>query len=121
MRFHGSRVRVYKIHLVFCRFSIEQITVKLGEYDFEKEGETLDSSYTLEQMIPHESYDTKTFENDIAILKLDRQVTHAHWLTVTTRGQVSSIIQKPKLHSMAGSLDVKEFNQYDILYTIWGA
>ena len=59
---------------VFCRFSIEQITVKLGEYDFEKEGETLDSSYTLEQMIPHESYDTKTFENDIAILKLDRQV-----------------------------------------------
>ena len=75
MHSHGSLDLLWnKNGFVFCRFSIEQITVKLGEYDFEKEGETLDSSYALEQMIPHESYDTKTFENDIAILKLDRQV-----------------------------------------------
>ena len=78
--------------LFFCRFSIEQITVKLGEYDFEKEGETLDSSYTLEQMIPHESYDTKTFENDIAILKLDRQVCDScphHWPGLVTNSTLT--------------------------------
>ena len=51
---------------------MDQITIKLGEYDFNQNNETIDSSYRLVEMIPHENYDTKTFENDIAILKLDR-------------------------------------------------
>jgi len=55
-------------------FKMEQIGIKLGEYDFDQDGETLDSEYRLIEMIPHENYDTKTFENDIAVLKLDRPV-----------------------------------------------
>ena len=63
---------MHTIALLRFRFSMDQITIKLGEYDFNKEGETLDSSYKLVEMKSHENYDTKTFENDIAMLKLDR-------------------------------------------------
>ena len=53
---------------------MNQIKIKLGEYDFDKVGETLDSTYSLVSMQAHVSYNTTTFENDIAILKLDRDV-----------------------------------------------
>lgn len=54
---------------------MDQIKVKVGEYNFNEAGETLDSTYTLASMKYHEGYSTKTYENDIAILKLDRPVT----------------------------------------------
>ena len=53
---------------------MNQIQVKLGEYDFDETGESSDSLYNLVAMRMHENYDTQTFENDIAILKLDRPV-----------------------------------------------
>jgi len=54
---------------------MEQIKVKVGEYNFNEAGETLDATYALTSMKYHENYNTKTFENDIAILKLERPVT----------------------------------------------
>jgi hypothetical protein len=54
---------------------MDQIKVKVGEYNFNEAGETLDSTYSLAAMTYHESYNTKTYENDIAVLKLDRPVT----------------------------------------------
>ena len=61
------------------RFSQSQISVRLGEYDFTTQGETGEQTYTLSGMKMHENYDPKTFENDIAILKLsqDAQFTQS--------------------------------------------
>lgn len=56
------------------RFRQSQIRVRLGEYDFENEGETEASTYDLASMKMHEQYDPQTFENDIAVLTLDRNV-----------------------------------------------
>jgi len=53
-------------------FKKEDILVKLGEYDFETEGETGDQTFTVQSMKNHENYNDVTFENDIAIIKLDR-------------------------------------------------
>jgi len=60
-------------------FSQSQISVRLGEYDFTTQGETGEQTYTLSGMKMHENYDPKTFENDIAILKLsqDAQFTQS--------------------------------------------
>ena len=49
--------------------------MKLGEYDFEQEGETKDQTFTLASMKIHENYDDVSFENDIAILKLNGVAT----------------------------------------------
>ena len=63
----------------YFRFSQSQISVRLGEYDFTTQGETGEQTYTLSGMKMHENYDPKTFENDIAILKLsqDAQFTQS--------------------------------------------
>jgi len=51
--------------------------VRLGEYDFDQEGETKDQTFTLASMKIHERYDDVTFENDIAILKLNGVATRS--------------------------------------------
>jgi len=53
-------------------FTQDQISVRLGEYDFTTQGETGEQTYTLNWMKMHENYDPKTFENDIALLKLSQ-------------------------------------------------
>jgi len=56
-------------------FQMEDIKVRLGEYDFEEVGETLDQTFTLSSMKIHEQYNDVTFENDIAMLKLNGVAT----------------------------------------------
>lgn len=58
--------------MVFSRFRQDQIRVRLGEYDFNSVGETDEQTFNLAWMKMHENYDPKTFENDIALLKLDK-------------------------------------------------
>jgi hypothetical protein len=60
--------------IFFFRFKQSDITIRLGEYDFDKEGETSPSDYKLASMTMHEDYDPKSFDNDIAVLTLDRTV-----------------------------------------------
>lgn len=55
------------------RFTKDQIRVRLGEYDFE-DTDNDEQTYSLAWMKMHENYDGKTFENDIAILKLNQNV-----------------------------------------------
>ena len=81
------------------RFKQSDIKVKLGEYDFDQvsvissvqehlivnrqgktccvaqEGETKDQTFTVASMKIHERYDDVSFENDIAILKLNGVAT----------------------------------------------
>jgi len=56
-------------------FKKEDILVKLGEYDFDKEGETGDQTFSVQSMKNHENYNDVSYENDIAIIKLDRPAT----------------------------------------------
>ena len=58
--------------MLFSRFRQDQIRVRLGEYDFNSVGETDEQTFNLAWMKMHENYDPKTFENDIALLKLDK-------------------------------------------------
>ena len=68
-----------KIHffLLFniCRFTKEKIKVTLGEYSFDQDDETLvQEKIGIRNMKNHEKYNDKTFENDIALIRLDRKV-----------------------------------------------
>ena len=58
-----------------ARFKQEDILVKLGEYDFDQAGETGDQTFRVANMRLHRQYDTTTYENDIAVIKLDRAAT----------------------------------------------
>jgi len=102
-------------------FKKEDIFVKLGEYDFSVEGETKDKSFQVLSINMHTQYNNITFENDIAMLKLDQPVprtssiypiclpepgedftnTGAHvigWGTIEFGGPVSDILQEVKVN-----------------------
>ena len=53
---------------------MKDIKIRVGEYDFDQQGETADVTFDLEAMRMHEGYNAKTYENDIAVLKLNRPV-----------------------------------------------
>ena len=47
----------------------------MGEYSFDQEGETaVQKKIGVKNMKTHAGYDSKTFENDIALIKLERKV-----------------------------------------------
>lgn len=50
---------------------MKDIRVRLGEYDFTKLRETRSKDFSLIEMIMHEEYSTLTYDNDIALIKLD--------------------------------------------------
>ena len=56
-------------------FRREDIMIKLGEYDFNEDGETGDETFSVAAMKLHENYNEQTYENDIAIMRLDRPAT----------------------------------------------
>ena len=56
-------------------FRREDIMIKLGEYDFNEAGETGDETFSVAAMKLHENYNEVTYENDIAIMRLDRPAT----------------------------------------------
>ena len=62
-------------HCLPAQFKQEDIRVKLGEYDFSQTGETGDETFTVARMKLHEGYNEVTYENDIAIIRLDRPAT----------------------------------------------
>ena len=49
--------------------------MKLGEYDFSQTGETGDETFSVTAMKLHENYNSVTYENDIAIIRLNRPAT----------------------------------------------
>ena len=64
-----------RIILLYFSFQANEIRVKLGEYDFEQSGETGDATFHVANMKMHENYNDVTYDNDIAIIKLDRPAT----------------------------------------------
>ena len=64
----------------YLRFTKDKVKVTLGEYSFDQEGETsVQKKIGIRSWKNHERYNDKTFENDIAILKLsqDAQFTQS--------------------------------------------
>ena len=59
-------------------FKREDIMIKLGEYDFNEAGETGDATFSVAAMKLHENYNEVTYENDIAIMRLDRPATFSN-------------------------------------------
>merc|ERR1712110_61215 len=56
-------------------FTKEKIKVTLGEYSFDQDDETsVQEKIGIRNMKNHEKYNDKTFENDIALIRLDRKV-----------------------------------------------
>lgn len=53
-------------------FKVNRITVRVGEYDLEKDRETRHTDHRIVAVYIHEQFDNSTYENDIAILKLQR-------------------------------------------------
>ena len=65
----------HHIVLFYDRFTKDKIKVTLGEYSFDQEGETsTQKKIGVRNWKLHENYDDKTFENDIALIRLDRKV-----------------------------------------------
>ena len=58
----------------FFAFSFDPstITIRLGEYSFDQQGETAHKDFKVVRIKMHEQYDTSTYVNDIAILDLER-------------------------------------------------
>ena len=56
-------------------FNKDDILIKLGEYDFNQNGETGDETFSVAAMKLHENYNDVTYENDIAIMRLNRPAT----------------------------------------------
>lgn len=47
------------------------VSVRLGEHDFDRTGETNHRDFRIANVKQHEEYDTQTNENDIAIITLN--------------------------------------------------
>jgi len=61
-------------HCVF-QYQPNEVKVKLGEYDFRKEGETKDKTFDVQSIKVHELWNEDTYEHDLAILKLKKRAT----------------------------------------------
>ena len=55
-------------------FKPEDVTVRLGEYDFSQVSEAR-RDFAVEAIYMHESYDRRTYANDIALIKLKTKAT----------------------------------------------
>lgn len=61
-------------------FTKESITVRLGEYNFGETGDSAHVDFKVQSMKPHESYDTNTYVNDIALITLDRSTDFSDFI-----------------------------------------
>jgi hypothetical protein len=57
-----------------CSFKPEDLTVRLGEYDFSQVSDAC-RDFGVEAIYMHELYDRRTFKNDIALIKLKTKDT----------------------------------------------
>ncbi|XP_011264758.1 proclotting enzyme isoform X2 [Camponotus floridanus] len=61
-------------HCVY-RYKPRDITVRLGEYDFTKSDETRALDFMVSEIRIHRDFKLTTYENDIAIIKINRPTT----------------------------------------------
>ncbi|XP_044734979.1 trypsin-1-like [Chrysoperla carnea] len=59
-------------HCLYNHYEAKDVFVKLGEYDFDDDDETRPRVYAVKNLTNHKDYDPATYDNDIAILELER-------------------------------------------------
>ena len=75
LRLTSSSESKFELYFFFnCSFKPEELTVRLGEYDFKQVNEAR-RDFATETIIMHESYDRITYNNDIALIKLKEKAT----------------------------------------------
>ncbi|KAL2743756.1 venom protease isoform X1 [Vespula maculifrons] len=57
------------------KFKPRDILIRLGEYDFTKSNETRALDFAVTEIRIHRDFDSATYENDIAIIKIQRPTT----------------------------------------------
>lgn len=69
--------------------------MRLGEYTFDQQGESPHVDFKVQSMKAHESYDTNTYVNDIAIVTLDGSTdfSNAIWPVCLPEGDNSYVGQ----------------------------
>jgi len=60
-------------------FKPNEITVRLGEYDFNEVSDTR-RDFAVEKIFMHEGYERKTYTNDISLLKLTQKATFTNFI-----------------------------------------
>ena len=116
-------------------FRKEDILVRLGEYDFSQTGETGDETFSVAAMKLHENYDSVSYENDIAVIRLDRAATFSKsiwpiclpepsnqftnnrafvigWGTIYSAGPVSNTLQEVNVRSSHHNTTIFMFRKY---------
>ena len=107
--------------------------MRLGEYDFSQSGETGDETFNVAAMKLHENYDSVSYENDIAVIRLDRAATFSKsiwpiclpepstqftnnrafvigWGTIYSAGPVSNTLQEVNVRSATNIYQI--FSQF---------
>ena len=56
-------------------FRSNQITIRLGEHDFNEKTSASRVDFSVASIFMHERYDPSTYENDVTILRLTEKVT----------------------------------------------
>nr|XP_022912169.1 venom protease-like [Onthophagus taurus] len=59
----------------FINIRKENIRVRLGEYDFLRRNETRSKDFLISSLITHEEFNSASFENDLAIVRLQKPTT----------------------------------------------
>ena len=78
--------------LVFFRYGKNSFKVKLGEHNLRRR-ENSEQAFDIECLHLHEGYDNGNTDNDIAVLKLDGEVTFDRFTTpacLTDRSEFSA-------------------------------
>ena len=65
---------LFIIDCVGCSFEANELTVRLGEYDFATSNNAR-RDFAVERIFMHEKYNRRTYDNDIALLKLKKKAS----------------------------------------------
>jgi len=60
--------------IVYCSGKPEEVTVRLGEYEFSKASSSR-RDFAVDAIFMHEQYDRRTHQNDIALVRLKEKAT----------------------------------------------
>ncbi|XKL69038.1 hypothetical protein PGB90_006807 [Kerria lacca] len=64
----------------FDRYSVDDVLIRLGEYDFTISNETEYIDFAPTQIIKHGDYDSATQHHDIALIKFERPIQYTNYI-----------------------------------------
>ena len=89
--------------LLLNRFKSNQITVRLGEFDFNEQTSASRIDHSVAAIYMHERYDPSTYVNDVSILKLEKKVNFTDYVRPICRPHLDIFIDNQSAF-VAGNL-----------------